>query len=370
MREKIIFWITFVFIFVCLLSLNPAIIYAEEITPEERTEQREFRVQDKKEDLLKKPETASDILQLLKERAQAKIKEERRKLLWKTKIAAGVKGGYETNPLNDQLKKSDYYAENEFTFNWLPTFNDRLSADFAFRLTHQSYVEFTDLSTYDHDFTATFKVFPFESHDFYIQPGGTYEWLNYPRDEQATYEDTKAFLKFKHYMDADWNYGGKYEYSYKLYDEKLARNDGKVNISGLARADFRNTVELYAAKNISKYTVKLKGKVYRNNSNDQYQHYYDYDAYRGYITLSGGFLKDDKLYLSFTPDFERKNYRRRIAERTARFDNVLQYKLDAYYTLSKHFELSYSYTHKIANSNAAAGEFENITNSIGVTYNF
>lgn len=362
---RIVKQVFFLFLLGSGLTITPSFAQVSE----EAKEQKEFSVQDRREVLLKKPETAEEILKMLKERAEIKIKEKRRALLLKTKFAMGLKGGFESNPLNDAEEKSDFFVEEEFTANWLPTFNEWLGADLGYRLTNQGYAEQTDLSTFDNDASFSLKYTPFESGEIILQPGGEYEWLNYPLDESATYEDTKGFLKFKHYIGANWNYGGKYEYSYKVYHTKLARDEAKNSLSEIERMDYRNTVELYATKYISKYSVRLKGKAYKNNSNDLYQNFYDYYSYRGYVTLSGSFMKD-KLYLTFTPDFERKNYLDRAAEDGARADKVLQYKFDAYYTLNKNLELSYNFTNKNSVSNDPSGEFLNITNSLGMTCRF
>ena len=348
--------------------LSSSLSYAQ--STEDTVEQRESKIEDKKEDLLKKMETPDEILRMIRERAEAKLVEKRKQLLRKFKIAAALKNGFETNPLNDQAEKGDWFVEEELTMNWLPTFTKHLAADVGYRVTNQSYMEQTDVSTFDNDFTASLKYYPFESHELFLQPGVTFEWLNYPHDELATYADTKRFLKFKHYIGTKWYYGGKYEYSDKVYDNKLARDINKNSLSEIVRNDHRNTVELYATRNIAKYSVRLKAKAYRNNSNDEYQAYYDYYAYRGYLTLSGSFLKDDRLYVSFTPDYEVKSYDRRVAVDTARWDNVLNYRLDAYYTMTKNLELAYTYSYKNSVSNAEAGEFLDITNSMGITYRF
>lgn len=356
------------FLLGAIFLLAPPSAYAQKT--DETADQREAKFEDKMERLFKEPDTVDEVLKMLKERAEIKIKEKRREQLLKTKISASVLTGFETNPLNDENEKSDVFVEEDFSFNWLPTFNENFSADLGYRLANQSYSEQTDLSTFDHVFNASFKYYPFPDHLLLLQPGGEYEWLIYPLDETATYEDTKTFLKFKHYVGKEWHYGGKYEYSYKVYDKKFARDTTQQNIDG--RTDSRNTVELYVTKYIGKLSAKLRGKIYRNDSNDLYQEYYDYDSYRGYFTLSGSFLKDNKLYVSFTPDFEVKSYDERVARDTnvARVDHVTQYKLDFYYTLAKNWELSYNFTNKLSSSNASGGEFDNMTNQIGVTLNF
>jgi len=280
-----------------------------------------------------------------------------------------VAAGFETNPLNDALEKGDYFNEESFSINWVPTFSEQWGADIGYRVTHQNYFEQTDLSTLDQALTGSLKYYPWEDGKLLLQPGAEFEWLYYPKDDLSTYEDTKAFLKFKHYAGEKWNWGGKYEYSYKIYEAKRTRDEAKNTLQP-ARADYRNTAELYITRYIDKYSVKLRGKAYRNNSNDAYQKFYDYDAYRGYVTLSRSFLEEDKLYLSFTPNYERKNYHRRDAEGTARHDDIVEYKLDLYYTLKKYWTLTYNYAHKASNSNAAGGEYTNITNKVGLMVDF
>ena len=189
----------------CLFSTSA---YAQ--SNENVTEQREFKIQDKMEDLLDRPQTAKDILKILKERAEAKIAEKRRAQFWKYKVAAELYSGYESNPLNTtEDEKSDIFVEEDFSMNWLPTFHKNLSGDFGYRLANQSYSEQTDLSTFDNVFNANLKYYPHDSHDLYFQPGFEYEWLNYPLDETASYEDTRASMRFKHYIRTDWDYGGK-----------------------------------------------------------------------------------------------------------------------------------------------------------------
>ncbi len=350
-----------------LLVLAPA-VYAQKT--DETSDQREAEFKDKIERLAQEPDTVDEVLKMLQERTEIKIKEERRKQFLKTKISASLLTGFETNPLNNENEKSDVFVEENFSFSWLPTLNEHLSADLSYRLANQSYSEQTDLDTFDHVFNTSLKYYPFANHLLLLQPGGEYEWLIYPRDETGTYEDTKAFLKFKHYVGQKWHYGGKYEYSYKVYDKRLARDNEQRNIE--ERIDTRNTVELYATRYIGQWSARLKGKIYRNDSNDLFQESYDYNGYRGYFTLSKSFLKDKKLYVSFTPDFELKSYDERVARDTnvARVDHVTQYKLDFYYTLVKNWELSYSITQKLSTSNATAGEFDNMTNQIGVTCTF
>jgi hypothetical protein len=336
---------------------------------EESAEQNILKAEERAEDAFQKPDTVDEILSLLKERAKLKLADKRKELLRKKRISASLLTGFENNPLNDSSTKGDYFVEEDFSINWQPTFNRSLGVDVGYWLVNQEYVEQTDLSSFDQGVNATLKWYPFESGRLRLEPGAEYEWLYYREDENSSYEDLKYFLKFKHYIGQEWNYGGKYEHSFKVYDKKQARDSSKTGL-GFNREDNRHTGELYITRYLGKYTIKIKGKFYRNTSNDNYQEYYDYDSGKGYLTLSRTFLKDDKLYISFAPSFERKNYHHRVAVDTARHDDIREYKLSANYSLNKNISLSYTFSHKEVDSNYTSGEYHNVTNKIGASVDF
>ena len=226
------------------------------------------------------------------------------------------------------------------------------------------------MSNHNHSLNASLKYLPLKNGKLTIEPGAKKEWNIYLADASSGFEQYKAFTKLSYILNQRWSYGGKYEYAYKEYDKKAALDDSGANFN-FHRADHKNTVEIWGKRQIGKYSVKLKEKSYRNNSNSQQTHYDDYDDHDGEISLSGAFLKDNKLFLTFTTDYEIKHYRRRAGDDpVARSDRALQYRLNAYYTLTKNMSLSYTFSVKNNSSNKASGEFSDITNSLGLSLNF
>lgn len=350
-----------------IFFINQAFLYAQ--TAEERAEQREAVINETVE-TLEKPETAKDIVEKLKERALLKVKEKRRQLLLKTKMSASVLYGFESNVSQDSSTKGDYYVEEDFSIYWQPTFNRYFGLDTGFWLVNQSYSEQTDSSSMNSALNFTINFTPFESGKVKLSPGIEYEWLWYPVASESSYDNLKYFLKFKHYIGKKWNYGGGFESAEKTYDVKKARNPQKFDSPAIVREDIRHTADLYVTRYFGKFTLKIKYKTYINFSNDQYQEYYDYNSWKPSITISRTFLKDDKLYASFTPSFEHKNYHHRIAVATARYDSVWTYKTSINYTLTKLLTLTFSNTYKKVDTNYTAGRYKNITNVIGVTADF
>ena len=363
MRSKIILLIFGFFLFTLGSS------YAQ-VEPEQKQERREAQKEERREELAAPPETAKDIIEQLKERALIKLKEKRRQMLLKTKLSAGILYGFETNVNQDAETKGDYYVEEDFSLSWVPTFNKYLGLNTGYWLVNQSYFEQTDSSSLDHALNFSLVLTPFESGKLKLEPGLEHEWLWYPTSKESSYENQKYFLKLKHYIGKKWNYGGSYEYSEKTYDDKKARNQEKMSSPDIVREDTRHSADVYITRYFGKLSLKVKYKIYENFSNEQYMEYYDYYSYKPSITLSRTFLKDDRLYVSFSPSFERKNYHHRTAVDTARYDDITTLTTAAYYTIKKPFTLSYKFTYKKVQTNVATSRYKDITNVVGLTVDF
>lgn len=345
---------------------------------DENRDQFEQKQEQRQEDLERlrefqtAPKTADEVLEMLKERAQERLLKKRRAELLKTRISAGVTTGFETNPANAQdiSAKGDSWWEDTFSASWIPQFTNYLSADVGYNLDFKYYFEQAALGTENHSLNGSLKYIPLKSGKLTLEPGGRQEWNIYPYDSSSSYEQSKSFLKASYLFNQLWSFGGKYEYAYKIYDKKAAFTPAGANFN-FHRADYRNSAELWVKRQIGTYSLKLREKSYRNNSNSQYQHYDDYDDHDVEISLTGAFLKNYKLYVILSTDYEIKNYKKRASDTSvARSDRALQYRLNTYYTLRKNWSLSYSFGFKNNNSNKASGEFNDITNTAGLTFTF
>ena len=360
-------------ILVAIFALSICFVARAQSPVSETQDQRESANADRLERPLQAPKlkTADEILDMLKARAKAKLEKRRIELLRKIKLSAGIGHGIESNPSNDSLNKGDSFSTEDFSFSWAPTFSQKLSADIGYTFSGQNYYEQKSLNTETHISNASFKIYPFDSGRVILEPGFNYTWTVYPLAYSSSFEEPKEFIKFTHYIAKMWSYGGKYEFSHKHYNKTAAR-DLSGNDLDLDREDDKNSVELWHKTYIGRYTMKLKVKGSTVTSNDQYQKYQDYDSLRYFVTFSRTFLKDDKLYVSFTPDYESKGYNHRVASETntARWDKIWNYQLDAYYTLTKNVSLSYGFTYRHSASNATSGDFSDFTNKIGISYSF
>ena len=166
------------FIVVVFFFANIRLTYAQ--LSDETREQKEFIDQDRREELQATREkhamTTEEILEVLKEKAKERIREERRKELTKMSYSAGVTLKHETNPASDSAQKGDESNELTASMNWQPKFTSQLSGDIGYTVTDTNYARYEALNTANHAFTGKVKYYPFkDNRKFYISPGTGYE---------------------------------------------------------------------------------------------------------------------------------------------------------------------------------------------------
>ncbi len=281
-------------------------------------------------------------------------------------------GGYETNPLSAPEEGGDEdgdgFINESIKLQWLPKFSTRFRADVSYRIYNKTNFNTNDLNYLSNSIKGFLKFYPFKG--LRIEPGVEYYDVHYFNDDRARYGQVEPFIKFKSYVSDKWNYGGSYEFSRKKYDERLARNFLKTDISGKERKDNRHTVNLNLTRYFGNFTVRLRGRYLNNDSNDAFQDFYDFHSYRGYLTIAKKFL-ENKLYVSFTPNFEKRKYDSRIASGSdVRDDEIMYYSFSTSYEIAKDLDLRYTLYHRNSNSNSSSGEFKNTINSVGFTKKF
>lgn len=358
-----------ILIILSVLLFTVLTCYCAYADTDDSIEQREFTRQDNEEpESFQKIESADSIFEKIKQRAELKIKEHKKELLRKFDINGGISTGHETNPLQQNLDSDDdYFLEETLQLSWLPTFSKKMAADISYYLYNVNYMDNTDINFISNTLRASLKFYP--QKRMRLESGVKLNSTLFPTNKTADYLKISPFLKFNYIIDKKWNYGGSYEYSAKEYNSRLARDSSEADISGLARQDEQHSVNLFVTRYLKNFSVRLRARASRNDSNDRFQDYYDYNSYRSYFTIAQSFM-DKKLYLSFTPNFERRNYDKRLAVTTARYDNILQYDFGAYYSINNNLRINYNLTNRMSSSNSSLGEFNDITNSIGMSFQF
>lgn len=359
---SIIFLSSFIFI----LINTGEVFCAGEATA--RTEQLEDKVTGAKEQALVESQAVPDLIELLKQRALLKLKEKKRKHLLKVNLFSSVASGYETNVYNDSSNKGDFFSNQFLMLSWEPMFTPQLGLNIRGLSYNQVYSELTDNNYLYSSIDTALRWYPFLDGKLRLEPGAGYETLWYEHSSESSYYNTKYFLNTRNFLSPKWIMDLNFEFSFKEYDAAKAR-DSNQGAMEYVREDKRYTIDTGLTWYMGGFSISLQEKVYKNISNDNYQDFNDYDSYKSSLNLGGAFL-DKRLYIALTPNFERKNYKERLAVDTARFDDRYNWRGAIYYTLTKNYTINYKFDYYSLDSNNPAAEYKNIIHQIGVSARF
>ena len=343
----------------------------------ETTDQREFILNDEEDDRYDKIEPADKIFEMLKSRAEDNLREKRMRRLMQFRVDAGLSAGYETNPTqasdDDQgdptrgAGDGDFFFEERLRLRWQPEFHSRLKAEAGYRVYNVNYTEEERIDLTSHKFHVALKIYPFKN--LRVEPGIAYTFNDYPNADSSTNSKWTPFIRLRHYIGKNWNYGVEYEYTDKDYDEQLARDGAGFDIPGQEREDIRHTYSAYVTRYFDEWWIRLRYRYYDNDSNDLYLDTYDFDSNRFYITLSKTFW-DKKLLFSITPSYETRDYKDRLSGPDTREDDIWHLRVYVNYELDEHISINYGLTLRDNESNSSSGNFDNLTNSVGVNFRF
>jgi hypothetical protein len=315
------------------------------------------------------PLPAEEALAAIKRRAK-KILEARRaarRLKFSGEVSEAV--GYETNPANSPSHKGDTYVDQSTYLTLSKQLTTRLNWSSSYFGNYLKYLDYGEGDYTDHTLTAS---------KLRWQPGKMWRvesWLDleynyYPKGKDSTYRNFKTVTRIRQNLFGTAYHQVQYEYFVRDYATKNARN-GAGNETLSNRADRRNRLRYKVGGAVKKALLSVENDLYRNDSNDARNDYSDYDVWKIINSLSGN--ATEKLYLSGSFAFERKNYRERPVSglvAPARNDDKYTITTGASYDWNETWKTSYDFSFDHLGSNEPTGEYDNAKHAFKVTARF
>ena len=233
------FLLAFSFLFI-LVNLRVAFCSDES---EDRTEQLEDKVADRKESAFSELSTTSELIELLKQRALLRIKKRKKERLFKVSVFASLASGYEDNINNDSTHKGDIFSSQLAMVSWTPTLSKRMGLNVGCFAFNQVYSEFTNSNYLYSSVNAAVRIYALSGGRLRVEPGLAYETLWYPNSVNSSYDGIKYFLKTKNFFSRDLSAILNFEFSAKAYDTRKARNPSGVTQAHV-REDERYSLEI------------------------------------------------------------------------------------------------------------------------------
>lgn len=289
-------------------------------------------------------------------------------------VSGGVNQGYDNNVFLDSSRKDDSFTESNVSMNFkYPFLDEKLKLKYGFDITDIAYYNITDASVLD---GAASTGFDFRFLDRFIaSPGYRFNIVWYPNDDQGSYVWNELNISLKQdlvdkffFLDKLYHRGA-YRLSFQNFLERKYRL-GNANLSSKVRADSRHTFEHELGLYIFDSLVKVTNQFYINESNDQYQDYYDYNSYR----LGGSLIHifTEKFYSIASFYWQKKYYDDRLSSQDSSHekDDVYMVNTSIFYDVTPQFSLSVNYSYRESQSNEPLQKYSGSVFTLGASYNF
>jgi hypothetical protein len=209
------------------------------------------------------------------------------------------------------------------------------------------------------------------TEDFRWRNRVAYEYYSYPNYKENTYSGLEIGTFMRQYMWEEFYHELGYEYSGRWYPDRkrylvTAARDDQNRVDGKNR--LRHIMAYFPSDRVM---FKLGNNYYFNSSNDQYQDYYDYWAYK--IRPSVLFYFTDKFYAYGSFSYMYKHYtERRSTENVNRKVREYNYRINTsfYYDLTNNVTLGLTYSYVENRSNDPFYKYSGSTVSGSVGYTF
>ena len=310
-----------------------------------------------------------EALAAIKRRAQKILaaRREARRLKFSGEISEAI--AYETNPSTSSSHKGDTSEETAAYLTLSKKLTPTLDWSSSYSGSYLKYLDYGDGDYTDHTLTAT-KLRWQPGRMWRVESWLDFEYNYYPTAKDSTYRNFKTVTRIRQNLFGSWYHQVQYEYFVRDYVTKNAR-DGAGAETLSDRVDRRNRLRYKVGATVKKALLSVENDLYRNDSNDARNDFYDYDVWKITSAASGNLTK--KLYLSGTFGFERKNYRSRKVtgiNAEARYDGKYSLTTGASYDLNDTWKLAYDFSFDHLGSNEPTGEYDNAKHAFKVTARF
>ena len=285
---------------------------------------------------------------------------------WSVDLDGSLFQGYDDNASLDAERKEDYFTQSSIDLNVDYRLSDFNEVKFSWNDTNLIYWDYTDATLIDNVLSLGMENSYFDNITLYM--GYEYDYLYFPDNELATYIGNSGEVSAKQKIEDSIYHKLGYAYQHRGYKEKRA-NDA-VNNPSRHREDDRHTIRYEVGTYAEQAMTKFRAAFVRNDSNDKYLDYYDYNAYQAGFTFIC--LLTEKFYLYTNGSYEFRSYKGRSVPNKDEDeeDDTVIWNSSLFYDLTKSLTLGLNYSYREVFSNYEAQEYSGSIVSAGVYYSF
>ena len=280
----------------------------------------------------------------------------------------GVFSGYDSNAELTPLKKGDIFEEFLLSAGFNKPLMKGLKFTFDYDLDFLNYNEYRDVST-------LLNHFRFGLHQrfapFTVGTGYDLGIFYYPHSDDDNFFAHKGFAYLRQDITKNLYHKLQAEYLYKDYTDRKALANTLFTYQDKDLFNKRYILEYSVGTDfIPKLFVLGKMRFSDNDANANFQNFYDYKAYYGYLGFDYTLLA--RLHLLTNCSYERKNYNKRrvTLSNNREKDNLYTGNVGLRYMLNKNNAATLYYTYRDNDSNEHLEQYRESVFSAGWQYIF
>jgi len=277
--------------------------------------------------------------------------------------------GFDNNVNLDSKRKRDFYFQNisNLEVKYEPT--DKLDL--------KTGADIFNISYYNVNTNNILDVSPYVGFDIEFVPKKVklknhiaFDYFSYPNKKESSYSAVIYSTSLRQFVLKRLYHEIGYKHFYRWYPDK------KISLDSAARGEYDKADERWRTHYTlgffgKRFMVKFKNEIYKNDSNNEYQEYYDYWVYRAKPSVLY-FITND-LYINLGYSYKYTLYEDRRAtddvNKVAR-DHTHSMSTALYYDLTKNVTCSITYSYAENLSNDPFQRYSGGTVTGGLSYNF
>jgi hypothetical protein len=285
------------------------------------------------------------------------------------RVKASIAGGYDNNTGLNPFRKGDGLAQESVSLLYKRLLTRKAQVQLSYNAFNANYFEATDLNFFMNQLGA--------GVDYLVTPGTvwetdyTFEYLDFLNNASVTSYKNEVRTGLKRKLSDRWMLRAGVSASQREYTDKKLRQPEGILSPEDERGDLRVSMDASTTYKLRPDMFLSAGTVlYRNDSNDQFQDYYDYDAYRYFAGLSWQFRP--KWMVSGKFSYEMRDYlsRPRSGGSDDQADDIYTTNLSLYYKWDKNLTVGSIYTYRQKESNEPSQEYSGSLGTLGLYYSF
>ena len=292
---------------------------------------------------------------------------ELKQILHRLHLYYGVVEGYDRNPNLNTPRKGSGYTEQDLGVGYIHRWGSRFIYRLSGHTRYVNYYKFANENLFDQILRGETAL---ELHpDWFVESEYVARWLWKPDDAQGNFAEQETKIGLKHYLIRRRLYHKpSYIFQYRGHTKARARlPDGSASLTERHDVTHRLAYEI-GVHPVPQLLLRVNNQIGRNDSNDQFLDFYDYNFYQ--VTPSVTWEATKRLFMVTGVQFQRNRYDDRAVRGTAERENFFAFFGSLFYHVTDTTSVGFHWTYVKDDSNLPELEYQSSNLSLGCYIHF